>query len=105
MYVGSNIHINAIEQSRASDKVAHILMYVAMQFGAISNDKVYQVDVKLSQQQFANMVGLARETTTIEFGKLKKKGIVEYSGGIYKIHLARLQELLGEDDVRTINLQ
>lgn len=92
------MRLNALIHSKASDKLAHTLQYLIQNHGIRrSNSNTVTIGILLTQQDFANLTGLTRETTAVELGKLKKRGVIAYkSGGFYQINLQRLQRLLSD---------
>lgn len=65
-YLQFQMRINALEQSKASDKVIHTLYYFCMRFGHDLKPDVVSISLPLTQQDMANFMGLTRETTGIE---------------------------------------
>src|SRR3989338_687625 len=64
--------------SDAYRRVISVLLYIAKHFG--DNDgKQIRVGNRFTHQDIATLVGVARETASIEMVKLEKKGLVEYS--------------------------
>lgn len=63
----------------AMDKVSSILLICAERFGEASRGKVI-IDVGLTHNEIANLLGLSRETVSIEMKKLEKKGLISYRG-------------------------
>ncbi len=91
------MRLNALEQSKAADKVLHMMHFLALRFGREIREHVVQVRLPLTQQDLANFMGLTRETTGIELKKLEKAGVVRYSRQTYIIHTNKLNERLDED--------
>ncbi len=65
-------------------RVISILLYLARHFGE-SNGKNIEIAQKLTHQQIASFVGVTRERTSLELGKLQEKKLVNYKSGIIKI--------------------
>lgn len=63
----------------AYEKVANILVFVAENMGVPQNEDTV-IDIPLTHQEIADMVGLARETVTVEMDALQKKGFLNYKG-------------------------
>lgn len=63
--------------SDAYRRVISVLLYIAKHFGEESSQGIV-VDHRFTQQDIAKLVGVARETTSIEMVKLEKKGFVQY---------------------------
>ncbi len=97
------MRINALEQSRASDKVLHTLYFLAHRFGKDIDADIIRIQLPLTQQDMANFMGLARETTAIELKKLERQGVMSYGHHTYIIHMLRLRELLGDETVQSLS--
>lgn len=92
------MHINALEQSKAADKVLHILHFLAHSFGVEVVDGLTRISVPMSQQDLANFMGLTRETTSIELKKLERKNMLAYERPYYMVNIPQLKRLLDQDD-------
>lgn len=91
------MRLNALEQSKAINKVINTLHFLCLRFGKDLQEDVVKIDLPLTQQELANFMGLTRETTGIELKKLQKKGIITYRRQNYVVKTDRLSELLDED--------
>ncbi|MCR4326877.1 MAG: Crp/Fnr family transcriptional regulator [Candidatus Roizmanbacteria bacterium] len=63
--------------SDAYRRVISVLLYIAKHFGE-EQPKGVIVHHRFTQQDIATLVGVARETASIEIGVLEKKGLVKY---------------------------
>jgi len=63
----------------AGVKIASILCIFVEAFGRETAGGLL-IEVPLTHQDIADLVGIARETTSLEMGRLKDKGIIDYSG-------------------------
>jgi CRP/FNR family transcriptional regulator len=63
--------------SDAYRRVISVLLYIAKHFGQ-EESKGIIVNHRFTQQDIATLVGVARETASIEIGILEKKGLVKY---------------------------
>jgi len=95
-YVGAQIHIQALEQSQAREKLIHILHYLVMRFGKQQKDDRWMIDLPLRQHDIANLVGVTRETAATELSKLKKNQIISYSSFFYTVDVVKLGKLVGK---------
>jgi CRP/FNR family transcriptional regulator len=79
--IGATLRLNALQHSRASDKLIYVLHYLATTYGRpVDGDKdVTEITLDLTHQDFANLTGLTRETAATELNKLKKHGIINYN--------------------------
>ena len=63
--------------SYAYRRVISVLLYIAKHFGK-ENSKGIAVNHRFTQQDIATLVGVARETASVEIGIIEKKGLVKY---------------------------
>lgn len=98
------LRITGLEQSRAVEKIAYTLYYLLFRYGIEKKKGTFTIDVKLSQLMIANLVGVARESTTKNLKVLQKKGIISYSSSTYTVDKAKLESFIGEDSFRDITL-
>lgn len=101
-YVGSLMRITALEQQRAADKIAYMLYCLVMQYGSETKPGVYLIRVHLTHQTFADLVGVTRETASLELHKLKAKKIITYREKEYIVNKKLLVDLIGEDNFRML---
>lgn len=88
---------NALQQSKAADKVINTLHFLCLQFGRDVKPDVVLIELPLTQQELANFMGLTRETTGIELKKLQMLGVISYRSQKYLVHTDKLNELLDEE--------
>lgn len=74
----------------AGEKVATTLMICAERFGE-KRDKSIFISIPLTQKDIASLVGMTRETTSIEINKLKRQKIISYKR--YFITVLNLKKL------------
>lgn len=95
--LSQSMHINALQQSRASDKLLYILHFMALSTGCVPNGRKLELDISLTHQDLANLTGLTRETAAVELNKLKKQGLLDYGPGKhYCIYLDKLNALAND---------
>lgn len=104
-YVGKSVRVNALEYSKAIDKIARTMQYLCHGYGKQLKPNLVEIELPLSQQDIANLTGLTRETTGMELKKLKQRGIVSYVNRRYTVKIDELQEFYGEDDFKDIQLR
>lgn len=63
--------------SDAYRRVISVLLYIAKHFGKETKQGIV-VNYRFTQQDIATLVGVARETASIEIGKIEKKQLVRY---------------------------
>lgn len=71
--------MNYMVFGNAYNKVASIIAICAERFGIKFNGEV-EIGVPLTHKDIANLLGMARETVSIEIKKLEKMGIIGYHG-------------------------
>lgn len=104
-YIGKSVRVNALEYSKAIDKIARTLQYLCLSYGKELEPDVVEIELPLAQQDIANLTGLTRETTGMELKTLKNRGIISYTNRRYVVHTAKLQEVYGEDDFKDVKLR
>jgi CRP/FNR family transcriptional regulator len=92
-YAESLKRIEHMVFSDAYRRVISVLLYIAKHFGE-PNDKGVVVNHRFTQQDIATLVGVARETASIEMLKLEKKGLVVYVD--HSMLFNRLEDLSAE---------
>lgn len=104
VYTGSMVHITALEQARARDKILTILYYLCMSNGSEFKPGKFKVELHLTHSIIASLCGITRETTALELSKLKKDGVVRYTARYYLIDKKAIEKLLGEDNFANLKL-
>jgi len=95
--VGKTMRLNALQHSRASDKLIYTLHYLALSHGRQLGPNVMEITMNLTHQDFANLTGLTRETTATELNKLKGQGVISYGKhSPYKVDVAKLNAALND---------
>ncbi len=103
--LGHSMRLNALQHSRASDKLVYTLHYLALSHGRTIEPQVVEITLDLTHQDFANLTGLTRETAATELNKLKKQGVIDYGKHIpYNLDLDRLMQLLNDQFIADIQL-
>ena len=69
--------IELLKLGSAGQNVAYVLAFCAEQFGVKNGHKV-TIDLPLAHKDIASMVGLTRETVSLEMKKFEQMGIIEY---------------------------
>lgn len=104
LYTASLIRITGLEQPKAIEKVAYILYYLLFRYGIETKQNVYVVDLKLSHLMIANLIGITRESTTMNLRLLKEKGVIDYNRTTYTLYKSKLESFIGEDSFRDVKL-
>lgn len=99
-----SLQLHALEYSRAADKILHMFFYLCQAHGKESVGDMVLIDLPLTQQDLANLLGLTRETTGIELLKLKSSGILTFSKKRYRVNKLQLAKLIGETEFIDLEL-
>jgi len=104
--VGKTMRLNALQHSRASDKLIYTLHYLALSHGHAIRQNVVEISLSLTHQDFANLTGLTRETTATELNKLKGLGVISYGKhSPYQIDVAKLNSALNDQFIAELQLK
>lgn len=96
--LGGSVRLNALQHSRARDKLVYTLHYLALSHGQPAGQHKVALTLDLTHQDLANLTGLTRETAATELNRLKKQGVIEYGKHIpYRLNLSRLSALLHDE--------
>jgi CRP-like cAMP-binding protein len=90
------MHINALEQSKASEKVLYAIHHLALCFGHDLKTDVVEIPLPLTQQDVANFTGLTRETISVELKKLASQKVIFSRNRNYIVLTDRLNDLLDD---------
>lgn len=103
--VGHSMRLNALQHSRASDKLLYTLHYLALSNGHKVTPQVVEIELDLTHQDFANLTGLTRETAATELNKLKHRGVISYDKNKpYQLHLDSLMRLLNDQYIADVQV-
>jgi len=86
-------HIEALEQSKAMEKVALTLLYFADTLGTTFPHKTIK-RLSVTQQEIANSLGLTRETAGIMLKKLELKNLLVRSRNTYVLYVEKMRKHL-----------
>jgi CRP/FNR family transcriptional regulator len=70
--------IELLKLGTAFQNVAYVVEFCAKQFGVKNSSGSTTIDLPLAHKDIASMVGLTRETVSLEMKKLEQMGLVEY---------------------------
>lgn len=104
-YTGMLMQITALEQSRAAEKLLLMMYYLMFRYGKQTDPGVYRVNLHLTHTTLGSLMGLTRETTTMELGRLKRKKIIDYDSKGYDIYRHELERRLGDESFMSMHLQ
>lgn len=103
-YTAMLIRVTALEQSTAAEKIAMTLYYLMMRHGVEHKPGMFTINFKMTQSMLAHLVGLTRESTTVNLKTLQHKEVVSYKNFTYTIDKARLERFVGEDSFTGVSL-
>ncbi len=73
-------------------KLVHMLRHLAREHGETLHDGRIRIAIRLSHQELAQLVGISRESCTIELGRLQKAGVVTFDNDRFiVVEAARLE--------------
>lgn len=85
-------HISATLKPKARDKITHMLYHIGLRF--CEDGKTLDTTIQLTHQNIANLVGITRETASLELLTLKKEGFIDYGKEGVTIHTEKLAEIV-----------
>ncbi len=104
-YLGALLHINALVQPSAYEKLAHTLRYLVIRFGEDMPIKKYKrIKIKLTQQTLANLANISRETASLELNKLKKQEVIIEKNKFYLVDTVAITTIFGDDIGQSLQL-
>lgn len=105
-HLAKSMRLNALQHSRAGDKLIYTLHYLALSHGHRTSPNTVEITLHLTHQDFANLTGLTRETAATELNKLKHLGIITYGKNTpYQIRLDKLASLLNDQYIAELELK
>jgi len=85
--------LNSIEQTTIRGKLIATLRYLAERFSASDSVDLFELGLRLTQNDIASMIGSTRETTSVELNLLKESGAIEYNRSKLMINVPKLNSL------------
>jgi CRP/FNR family cyclic AMP-dependent transcriptional regulator len=79
--------LQMMKSKGAINKVAYLLPYLINKLGKHIKDNTYELKLKISHQEIADLTGLTRETTTQQIKKLERDGVIQQKRGTWIIKL------------------
>lgn len=104
-YTSMLMQTTALEQSRAAEKLLLMMYYLMFRYGKEASPGTFHVNLRLTHSTLGSLMGLTRETTTMELGRLKRKNIVSYSSNGFIINKHELEKRLGDESFSTIQIK
>lgn len=84
--------LRSVEQTKAQHKIALTLLHLGNRFSAESSVNFHDLGLELTHQDIADMVGMTRETTSLELGKLRKQKYIDYNRGKLTLYMEKLAD-------------
>lgn len=97
------IRTTGLTQTRAISKICYTLYYLMFRYGIERDGGLYEIDMRITHNLLANLIGQTRESTAKNIKLLKKAGVVMYKESRYFIHKQKLEDYMGEDSFRGLN--
>ncbi|MEO5950474.1 MAG: Crp/Fnr family transcriptional regulator [Candidatus Saccharimonadales bacterium] len=85
-------HISSTLKPKARDKITHMLYHIGLRFQ--ESDDGDDSSLPLTHQNVANLVGITRETASLELRVLKQEGFIDYGKQNITIHTNKLAEIV-----------
>lgn len=98
------LRVTGLCQARANAKICYTLYFLMFRYGLEKQPGTYEIDLKLTQSMIANLIGQTRESTAKNLKVLKEAGVVDYTGSTYFVNKLKLEQYLGEDSFRNLEL-
>ena len=98
------LRVTGLCQPRANAKICYTLYFLMFRYGLERQPGVFEIDLKLTQGMIANLIGQTRESTAKNLKTLKEAGVVSYTGSTYFVNKQKLEQFLGEDSFRNLEL-
>jgi len=92
----------ALNQSRAADKLALMLYYLMFRYGREEKPGEFHIMLGLTHTIIGSLIGVTRETMSVELGKLRRKGVIDYGSKHFVIYKQELARLLGDESFSEI---
>jgi CRP-like cAMP-binding protein len=86
--------LNSLSQASAREKLIYALHNIATRFSAGSTVDFCEIGLDLTHQDIGSLIGVSRETASIELKKLKDEGFVDYDRVCFVVHRHNLEKLL-----------
>jgi len=104
--LAKSMRLNALQHSRAGDKLIYTLHYLALKHGVRMPDGRQKINLHLTHQDFANLTGLTRETAATELNKLKHSGVIDYGKSTaYQVDIKKLAALQHDEYIADIQIK
>ena len=99
------LRVTGLCQARANAKICYTLYFLLFRYGLEKSPGVFEIDLKITQSMLANLIGQTRESTAKNLKTLKEAGVVDYTSSTYFVNKPKLEQYLGEDSFRNLELE
>ena len=104
-YLALAMQLNALQHSRANEKLMYMLHYLALIHGRRIGKQTCEITLHMTHQDFANMTGLTRETAATELNKLKHQGLIDYDKQKpYIVNMTKLQAIFNDQYIAELEM-
>jgi CRP/FNR family transcriptional regulator len=86
--------LEVMKNKKAIEKVGLLLPYLISKTGRQIKPGVYELELKMSHQEIADLSGVTRETTTTLIKQLEKDGIIDQSHPKWRINSNNLEKII-----------
>jgi CRP-like cAMP-binding protein len=86
--------LEVMKNKKAIDKVCMLLPYLISKSGKKIRPGVFELQLKLSHQELADLSGVTRETTTTLVKQLEKQGIIDQKHDKWRVNMTALNKAL-----------
>lgn len=80
------IRMQGLLQDDSYRKVKSVISYLTGRFGVKNTDGTTTINLPVTHADIANLGYMARETASIELGKMEKEGIIEFTKKVIKVY-------------------
>ncbi|HVS79246.1 MAG TPA: Crp/Fnr family transcriptional regulator [Candidatus Saccharimonadales bacterium] len=87
--------LEAMKNKKAIDKLTMLLPYLVSKAGKKIKADTYELQLKLSHQEIADLSGVTRETTTSLIKQLEQEGVIDQHRGKWLINTKNLATVSG----------
>jgi CRP-like cAMP-binding protein len=101
---GLLLRVTGLSQSRAISKICYTLYFLVFRYGIERSPGEFEINLRITQGMLANLIGQTRESTAKNLKILKERGVVEYTSSDYVVYKKRLEDYIGEDSFRNMDI-
>jgi CRP/FNR family transcriptional regulator len=87
--------LSAIGKADVRSKLLHTLYNLSVKFSSGDITPLHELGLNLTHQDIADMIGASREVVSIELGKAREDGFVDYDRSTFTVNAARIRDEMG----------